>query len=262
MLKFSKVAAVALLGAVVAAPVYADDAKTAATVNGIAVPQARVDLRVQAAARQGQPDSPELRKAVREDLINLEVLSQEAAKKGLEKQADVAQELELAKQSVLAGALVQDYVKNHPISEDALKQEYEKQKEHLGSKEYKVAHILVDSEDEAKAIEAQLKKKGNFAKIAKEKSKDAGSAQEGGELGWNVPTNFVQPFAEAVLGMSKGQVSVPVKSQFGWHIIKLEDVRDLKVPPFEQVKPNVMRHMQQEAVQKYISDLRTSAKIQ
>jgi len=261
-MKISRLAAVAVLAAAMASPVFADDTTAAATVNGVAIPQARVDLRVQAAARQGQADTPELRKAIRDDLINLELVSQEAAKKGLDKSPDVVQELELSRESVLFGAFIQDYVKNHPISEDMLKQEYDKLKAHLGSREYKVAHILVSTEDEAKAIEAQLKKKGNFAKIAKEKSKDAGSGAEGGELGWNVPSNFVQPFADAVVKLHKGQISEPVQSQFGWHIIKLEDVRDLKVPPLEQVKPNLVRRLQQEGLQKALAELRANAKIQ
>lgn len=262
MLKLSKLAAIAIVGAIVSAPVFAAD-QSVATVNGVTIPQERMDLRLQAAARQGQEDSPGLRKAIREDLINLEVISQAATKKGLDKEADVVQELDLAKQSVLVGAYIKDYLKNHPISEDALKQEYEKLKARIGDKEYRVAHILVSSEKEAKSIEAQLKKNHNsFAKLAKEKSKDPGSAEHGGDLGWNPPSNFVKPFADAVLTLKKGQISAPVQSQFGWHIIKLEDERDLKVPPFEQVKPNMMRHLQQEAVQKLILDMRTNAKVE
>ncbi|MBI1173644.1 MAG: peptidylprolyl isomerase [Sideroxydans sp.] len=261
MLKLSKLAALVMAGAIIASPAYAED-KDAATVNGIAIPQERVDLQVKAAAMQGQADTPELRKTIRENLINVEVLSQEAVKKGIDKKPEVVQELELARQNVLGRSFIQDYIQNHPISEDTLKKEYDSLKAHLGTKEYKVAHILVDTEAEAKAIEAQLKKKGKFDKIAKEKSKDAGSGAEGGELGWNVPSNFVKPFADAVMTLNKGQVSAPVQSQFGWHIIKLEDVRNLKVPTYEQLKPNLMRRLQQQDIQKLIADLRNNAKIQ
>lgn len=260
MLKLSKFAALAMLGAIVTSSAYAAD-NAVATVNGVAIPQARADIAVEAAARQGQADSPELRKAIRENLINLEVMSQAAAKKDLNKQADVAEELEMAKQNILTRAFVQDYVKNHPISEDALKQAYNDLKTHVGNKEYHVAHILVKTEDEAKAIEAQLKKKGNFAKIAKAKSMDPGSAKKGGDLGWNPPSNFVKPFADAVLKLKKGQTSEPVQSQFGWHIVKLEDERNLKVPTYEELKPNLMRRLQQQAVQKLILDMRSKAKI-
>lgn len=259
MLKFSKLAALALLGAIVASPAYAD--KTVATVNGVAIPESRVDLRVDAAAHQGRTDSPDLRKAIREDLINLEVISQVAAKKGLDKSADVIQELELARESVLVNAYFKDFIKNHPISDSDLKKEYDSLKARLGDKEYKVAHILVKTESEAKAIEKELKKGVDFAKIAKEKSQDPGSAKNGGELGWNAPANFVPEFAGAVTSLHKGETSAPVQSKFGWHIIKLEDVRNLKVPPFEQLKPNLIRRMQQQAIQQEILDLRSKASI-
>ena len=191
------------------------------------------------------------------------MLAQAATKAGIDKDPEVIQQTELAKESVLAGAFVQDYAKNHPISDDQLQQEYDKLKAHLGTKEYKARHILVDTEAEAKAIIAQLGKKGNFDKIAKEKSKDAGSAANGGELEWAVPTNFVPPFAKAMVDLKKGEYTkVPVKSQFGWHIIKLDDVRDLKVPTFEELKPQLLQRMQQQSIKDYIADLRSKAKIE
>jgi len=262
MLKFSKLAAVAVLGLIVTAPVYADDSKTVATVNGVTIPESRVDLRVAAATHQGQTDSQDLRKAIREDLINLEVISQAATKKGLNKSDDVIQELTLARESVLVNAYFKDFIQNHPISEDELKKEYDTLKEHLGNKEYKVAHILVKTEKEAQKIREQLtKKKADFAKLAKKDSQDPGSAENGGELGWNVPANFVPQFGDAVMSLSKGEISAPVQTKFGWHIIKLEGVRTLKVPSFDKVKPNLIRRLQQQAIQKQILDLRSKAKI-
>jgi peptidyl-prolyl cis-trans isomerase C len=262
MLKPGIFAVLALLGALIVNPVFAED-KSAAMVNGVSIPQSRVDLRVKIATSQGQADTPELRKAIRDDMVSLEVLTQEAKKKGLDKDPEVIQQIELADQSVLVSAFVQDYAKNHPISEDQLKQEYDKLKVSLGSKEYKVSHILVDSEDEAKAIIVQLNKKAKFAKIAKEKSKDAGSAEHGGELDWAVPTNFVPPFANALLSLKKGTYTKePVKTQFGWHVIKLEDVRDLKVPSFEELKPQIQQRLQQQSIQAYVADLRSKAKIE
>jgi peptidyl-prolyl cis-trans isomerase C len=243
-----------------AAVVVAD--KSAALVNGVAIPQLRVDLRIKVATSQGgQADSPELRKAVRDDLINLEVISQAAMKSGLDKQTEIVQQLELARQSVLAGAFVQDYAKAHPVSEDVLKQEYEALKTRVGNKEYKLSHILVATEDEAKAIAKRLKKE-KFAKVAKEKTKDPGSKDNGGDLGWTVPSNFVQPFGDAVYKLNKGQISDPVQTQYGWHIIKLEDTRELKVPAFDEVKPNLEKRKQQEAIQKAINDLREKAKVE
>jgi peptidyl-prolyl cis-trans isomerase C len=262
MLKTGKFAALAILSALAFNPAFAED-KSAALVNGVSIPQARVDLRVKIAVTQGQADSPELRKAIREDMISLEVLAQEAKKKGLDNDPEVIQQTELAKQSVLVSAFVQDYTKNHQISDDQLKQEYDKLKGNLGKSEYNVSHILVESEDEAKAIIAQLGKKGKFDKIAKAKSKDAGSAERGGSLGWAVPSNFVPPFANAVLSLKKGTYTKePVKSQFGWHIIKLDDVRDLKVPSFEELKPQIQQRLQQQSIQEYIANLRSKAKIE
>lgn len=266
MLKFSKLALLSALLALAAGAHAADEKpaadKSAALVNGISVPQSRVDLRVKVATTQGgQPDSPEMRKAIRDDLINLEIISQAAVKAGLDKQSETAQQLELAKQSVLAGAYVQDYAKNHPISEDALKQDYEALKARVGSKEYKVSHVLVATEDEAKAIAKRVKKE-KFAKVAKEKSKDPGSKENGGDLGWTVPTNFVQPFGETILTLAKGQVSAPVQTQYGWHVIRLEDTRELKVPTFEEVRPQLEKRKQQESIQKAITELREKAKVE
>ncbi|MGA9666539.1 MAG: peptidylprolyl isomerase [Gallionella sp.] len=262
MLNTVKIAALAIFSLILVNPVFADD-KAAAVVNGISIPEARIELRVKAAAAQGQPDTPDLRKAIRDDLINLEVIAQEAKKKGLDKDTDVIEQTELAKESVLVGAYVQDYAKSHPISDDQLKQEYEKLKTNLGTKEYNVSHILVDSEEEANAIIKQLGKKGNFEKIAKEKSKDAGSAEKGGSLGWAVPTNFVPPFANAMLSLKKGTYTKePVKTQFGWHIIKMNDERNLKMPTFEELKPQIMQRLQQQEIQDMIADLRSKAKIE
>ena len=262
MLKTGTFAALAILGALLVNPAFAED-KAAATVNGVAIPQARVDLRVKIATSQGQPDTPALQKAVLDDMINLEVLAQAAEKAGMDKDPEVIQQTELARQSVLASAFVRDYAENHPISDDQLKQEYDKLKAHLGTKEYKASHILVDTEAEAKAIIAQLRKKGNFAKIAKAKSKDAGSAANGGELEWAVPSNFVPPFAKALVALKKGAYTkVPVQSQFGWHIIKLDNVRSLKVPTFEELKPKLMQRLEQQSIKDYIADLRSKAKIE
>jgi len=261
MFNTEKLATLAILGALVINTAYAED-KSAALVNGVSIPQSRIDLRVNVAAQQGQPDTPELRKAIREDMINLEVLSQEASKLGLGKNPEVTQQLELARQSVLANAFVQDYVQKHPFSDDTLKQEYEKLKANVGTKEYKARHILVETETEAKAIIAQLGKKAKFEKLA-EKSKDAGSAEHGGELDWAVPGNFVPPFASAMVALKKGEYTKePVESQFGWHVIKLDDVRELKVPTFDEFKPQLLQRMQQQMVQNAISELRDKAKIE
>ena len=275
MLKSSNIAALAILAAIATNTVNAADKtvaqekNTASAITVVSIPQARIDMRVKAAAQQGQTDSPELRKAIKDELINLEVISQEALKKGLDKQPEIVQQMEfikqnveIAKQSALANAFVQDYLKGHAISEDALKQEYEKLKQSsIGRKEYKVAHILVDNEKDANTIVAELKKKGKFDKIAKAMSKDPGSKAQGGELGWTNPSSFVQPFGEAIVKLSKGQISAPVQTQFGWHVIKLEDVRELNIPAYEEVKANLEKRLQQVAIQEAVKSLRKDAKI-
>lgn len=261
MTKFSRFAALALLGAIAAGTAQAED-KPAATVNGVAIPQSRVDMRVNAIILQGQPDTPDLRKAIREDLINVELMAQEAAKIGLDKQAETMQQLELAKQAVLIDAFVQNHAKTHPVSDDALKQEYEKVKARLGTKEYKVRHILVEDEATAKSIAAKLKKGEKFDKLAKASSKDAGSKDNGGELGWSIPANYVKPFADAILTLTKSQTSEPVQSQFGWHIIKLEDVRELKLPSLEEGKADISKNLLRQSIQQAIGELRAKAKIE
>ena len=241
----------------------ASKVKSAAKVNGVSIPQARVDLRVKAATAQGQVDSPELRKAVREDMINLELMSQKATKMGLSKNPEIVQQIELAKQSVLVSAFVQDYLKSHPVSDAQFQQEYDHLTSKLGSKEYNVRHILVDSEDEAKNVIAQLGKNGEFDKLAKEKSKDSGSAERGGSLDWAVPSNFVPEFANALVKLNVEEYTrEPVQTQFGWHVIKLDEVRNLKVPPLEEVKPQMQQRLQQQTIQQAISEMRTNAKIE
>ena len=261
MLKISKFASLALLGALAVNPAFAED-KSVALVNGVSIPQARVDMRVKVAAAQGQADSPELRKAIREDMINLEVMVQEANKLGLNKNEEVLQQIELAKQQVLVGAFIQDYAKKHPVSDDQIKQEYDRMKAKLGDKEYNVRHILVETEAEAKSIIEQLGKKAKFEKLAA-KSKDTGSAAQGGSLGWAVPSNFVPPFANALLNLKKGERSKePVQSQFGWHVIMVDDIRDLKAPSLDEIKPQLYQRLQQQSIKKAIDDLRAKAKVE
>lgn len=268
MLKFSKFFLLSALLAIAAGAQAANDKaadKPAAIVNGVSIPQERVDIRVKATMQQGQPDTPELRKAIRDEIINLEVISQAAAKSGIDKQPEIAQQLELTRQSVLAGAYVQDYAKTHPIGDDVLKQEYEALKKRVGNKEYKIEHILVPTEAEAKAVEAELKKGAKFAKVAKAKSQDPGSKDNGGALGtngWSIPSSFVEPFAAAVLKLNKGQTSEPVQTQYGWHVIRLEDIRDLKVPTFEEMKSNLENRKQQEAIKNLVEDMRSKAKVE
>ena len=233
-----------------------------ATVNGVAIPKSRVDSIVRAQAAQGQQDTPELRAAIRDRLITLEIVAQEATHKGMGKTADTVSQLELARTNILAQAFRTDYVKNHPVSDDALKAEFEKIKSQMGDKEYKTRHILVEKETEAKEIIAKLKKGEKFEELAKA-SKDPGSKDHGGDLDWNAPGGFVKPFSDAMVKLEKGKYTeTPVQSQFGWHVIQLDDVRPAKFPDFNEIKPGLQQRMQEAMFEKTVADLRAKAKVE
>ncbi|MHB8667520.1 MAG: peptidyl-prolyl cis-trans isomerase [Burkholderiales bacterium] len=233
-----------------------------ATVNGVAIPKIQVDAIVHAQEANGQKDTPELRAAIRDRLITLEVMAQEAKRKGLNKNPDVIAELEIARANLLAQAFHADYIKHHPVSDEALKAEYAKLKANMGDKEYKARHILVDTEAEAKSIIEKLDKGAKFEDLAKA-SKDAGSKDHGGELDWNLPSGFVKPFADALVKLQKGKYTeTPVQTQFGWHVIKLDDVRPAKFPDYDQVKPKLEQRMQEQMFEKAVADLRAKAKVE
>lgn len=232
-------------------------------INGKEIPQSRIEAVVKARVAQGQPDTPQLRNNIKDVMINQEIISQEALKKGLDKNPDVAAQIEITRQEILVNAYVQDYVRTHPVSEDAMKKEYEQTKSQAGTKEYKARHILVEKEDEAKDVIAQIKKGASFEKLADERSRDTGTKGRGGDLDWNLPVNYVKPFADALAKLKKGQMTdAPVQSNFGWHVIRLDDERAFKAPSFEEVKPNLQRSMQQQMIQKVVGDLRAKAKIE
>ena len=233
-----------------------------ATVNGVAIPKARVDAVVHAQTAQGQKDTPELRAAIRDRLIMLEIVAQEADRKGLGKNTDTASQIQLARTNILAQAYRADYIKAHPVSDDAVKAEFEKIKLQMGDKEYKARHILVEKETEAQEIVDKLKKGEKFEDLAKA-SKDPGSKDQGGALDWNVPGGFVKPFSDAMVKLEKGKYTeVPVQSQFGWHVIQLEDVRQAKLPEFDEVKSGLLQRMQEANFEKAVADLRAKAKVE
>jgi len=259
----------ALILLLAAGPVAAQAAKDAqqepskpTTVNGKAIPTSRIDFVVKQRAAQGTPDNAQLREAVRDGLITQAVVAQEAERKGLAKNSEVQTQIALAREQILIQAYMQDYFKTHPIKDEQLLAEYNKVKASRGDKEYKVKHILVDKDTEAKDIIAQLKKGAKFEDLAKQ-SKDPGSRERGGDLEWNSPSTFVKPFAEAMVKLDKGQTTeVPVQSQFGWHVIRLEDVRPMQFPALDTVKPQILQMLQQQEVQKLVSELRAKAKVE
>ena len=232
-----------------------------ATVNGVAIPKTRVDAVVRAQEAQGQKDSPELRAAIRDRLITLEIVAQEATRKGLAKSADTRSQIELANANILAQAYRLDYLKSHPVSDEALKAEFDKIKSQMSDKEYKARHILVEKEADAKEIIEKLKKGEKFEELAKA-SKDPGSKDHGGDLDWNQPAGFVKPFSDAMVKLEKGKYTeTPVQSQFGWHVIRLDDVRTAKFPDFNEVKPGLQQRMHEAMFEKVVTELRAKAKI-
>jgi len=250
------------VGLTMAAPALAATAPAkVATVNGVAIPKAYVDVIVNAQTQQGTPDSEQLRASVTERLIELEVLAQEASKKGLGKSPELKAQLEIQRLQVLANAYVQDYAKKHPVSDEVAKAEYDKLRAKSGDKDYKARHILLDTEDEAKDIIAKLKKGEKFEDLAKA-SKDVGSKDKGGELDWNSVDNYVKPFSDAMVKLEKGQYTdTPVQSQFGWHVIRLDDTRAAQYPGFDEVKDQLKQSIQQEELKQLIKELRAKAKI-
>ncbi|MCS6763872.1 MAG: peptidylprolyl isomerase [Candidatus Protistobacter heckmanni] len=255
--------AVCAAAALLAAPAYAQNA---ALVNGKAIPKSALDNLIK---RSGQPDNAELRERGRTMLIERELLIQEATKRGVLNREDVKDQIEQARTNVLVGALFEEYVKSHPPADSVLKAEYDKAMSQMGGKEYHALHILVEKEDDAKAIIAKLNAGGNFEELAKASSKDPGSAPNGGDLDWANPSNFVPEFSAAMTSLQKGQyIQTPVKTQFGFHIIKLDDVRDAKIPTFDQVKGEIAKKIQSDQnyqrtkFQEMVKSLRDKAKIQ
>jgi len=219
--------------------------------------QAQYDVLLKERLAQGGQDTPEVRNQVKEELNTRELLAREAKKQGIDKQSDVKTQMDLASQTVLVRAYVSDWVKKNPVPETELKKEYDTIKSQIGDKEYKVRHILVKSEDQAKDIIAELQKGAKFDELAKARSEDPGSKDKGGDLDWNAPANFVKPFGDAMKATPKGKFTAqPVQTQFGWHVIEVDDVRDAKVPAFDEVKPQLQQRMQAQWLDKYFKDLR------
>jgi len=251
-----------LLVALFAAAAIPALAQNLAVVNGKPIPSSRADMMVKQMAAQGQPDTPQLRSMIKDELINREILMQEANKLGLSDNADVKAQLEMARQSIVIRALVADYLKKNPVKDADIQAEYDQFKAKSGDKEYHARHILVETEDEAKAIIAKLKGGAKFEELAKQ-SKDTGSAANGGDLDWAAPTSFVKPFSDAMMALQKGQITeTPVKSQFGYHVIRLEDTRPAKVPALDEVKQQIAESLQQKKLAAYQEELRKKAKIQ
>ncbi|MCB1938000.1 MAG: peptidylprolyl isomerase [Rhodocyclaceae bacterium] len=238
-------------------------AANVATVNGKAIPQSYADALMVEQKAKGTPDSDQLRGAVREELVRREILLQAASKSGINKKPEVATQMELAKQAVVIRAYLQDFVANNEVTDADVRSAYDELKGRIGSTEYKVNHILVEDETEARALIAKLQAGEKFDELAKAHSKDPGSKDKGGELGWSNPGMYVPAFSEAMVKLGKGQMTTePVKSNFGYHIIKVEDTRTLAAPEFDKLAPQLKQRLQAQRLEQHILELRTAAKVE
>lgn len=255
-----KTTAVHLMIAVAAALAAPAAIAQVAKVNGVTIPQARADALLREVTAQGRQDTPELRKMIKERLIESEIMTQEALRLGLNKKPEVSAQLELTRQQVLVNAYVNEMARRNPATEDAMKKAHERFKDSPAANEYRSRHILVGSEAEANSLIRQIKDGADFAQLATEKSRDEGTKTKGGQLDWAVPATYVRPFAEALAKLKKGDMTeTPVQTNFGWHVIRLEDIRPVA---YETLKPQLQQVVQRENVQKAVAELRAKAKVE
>lgn len=253
----------ALSAAVLIATAPWASAQNVAIVNGKPVPTERVEALVQQIEASGRPVDDNVRAQIKEEVVLREIFMQEAQKRGVANTAEFKNQMELARQTIMIRALFADYQKNNAVSEADMKAEYDKFVAANAGKEYKARHILVEQEAQAKAIIANIKKGAKFEDIAKKDSKDPGSGANGGDLDWAPAASYVPEFSEAMVKLNKGQMTdAPVKSQFGWHIIRVDDVREAEMPKFDDVKPQLQQQMTQQKLQKYQQELREKAKVE
>ena len=238
-------------------------AQNLAIVNGKPVPLERVKVLKQQIERSGRQVPAEMEAQIKEEVIAREIFLQEATKRGLDATPEYKQQMDLARQTILIRELFVDYQKKNPVTDAEIKAEYDKFVAANAGKEYRASHILVESEDRAKAIIAEVKAGKKFEDIAKKESKDTGSGAQGGDLGWASPANYVPEFTEAMVKLQKGGLTdAPVKSQFGWHIIRVDDLRDAQLPSLDDIKPQIAEQLEQQKMMQFQESLRAKAKVQ
>ena len=258
-----KVTLTALTAATLIATAPWAAAQNVAIVNGKPVPTARVDALVQQIEASGRPVDDSVRAQIKEEVVLREIFMQEAQKQGVANSTEFKNQMELARQTIMIRALFADYQKKNPVTDAEVKAEYDKFAAASAGKEYKARHILVEKEDEAKAIIANLKKGAKFEDIAKKQSKDPGSGANGGDLDWAPAASYVPEFSQAMVKLDKGQLSeAPVQSQFGWHVIRVDDVREAQLPSLDELKPQITQQITQQKMQQYQQGLRDKAKVQ
>jgi peptidyl-prolyl cis-trans isomerase C len=258
-----KLVLTALAAATLLSVAASAQAQNLAVVNGQAIPTSRMEPFLQQAASTGKPVTDDVKAQIKDEIITREVFAQEAQKRSMDATENFKTQMELARQSILIRELLTDYQKTNPVTDADIKAEYDQFVASNGGKEYHARHILVETEAEAKAIIAQLKKGGKFDVIAKKSSKDPGSGKNGGDLDWANPKSYVKEFSDALIALKKGQTTeTPVKTQFGFHIIRLEDVRDAKLPTLDEIKPQIGQKLGQVKVDAYRKELLSKAKVE
>jgi peptidyl-prolyl cis-trans isomerase C len=250
----------AALVALLAAPAFAQNI---AVVNGKAVPTARLNALKAQIEKSGRPVTEDMMGQLKDEIIAREIFMQEARKRGLDASDEYKAQLELARQTILIRELFADFQKKNPVTDAEVQAEYDKFAAANGGKEYRARHILVETEEQAKALIAEIKKSGKFEELAKKHSKDPGSGANGGDLDWAAANSYVPEFSGAMVKLDKGQMAdEPVKSQFGFHIIRVDDVREAQLPKLDEVKPQIAQQLQQQKMGKFQEDLRSKAKVQ
>jgi peptidyl-prolyl cis-trans isomerase C len=240
-------------------------AQNIAVVNGKAVPKARVDsllkqVNAQAAA-QGQQLPPDLDQRARDKVVLDEIFYQEAQRTGVLAGEEYKSQLEQARVGLAVQTLFTDFQKKNPVTDAEIQSEYDKLKAQSAGTEYRARHILVEKEDEAKSLITQIKGGAKFEDLAKKHSKDSGSGERGGDLDFAGAGTYVPEFSQAMVKLKKGEMTAePVKSQFGWHVIRLEDTREAQFPPLAEVKPQLQQRLSQMKLAKYRDDVRAKAK--
>lgn len=252
-----------------AKPAAKDSSKAAAkagaavTVNGVAVPRTRLDALLLQQRARGAPDNEQTRASVRDELVNRELLMQEAQKTGVGKTPEVLGQLDLARQEIIISAYLRDWARKHPVTDADVQKEYDRVRIAQGDKEYRARHILVETEDQANSLIAELKKGGKFEELASKNSKDPGSKDRGGDLDWHNPGDFDKQFSDAMVKLDKGKYTeMPVRTRYGFHIIQLDDVRSGRFPAFADVKPRIQQQLVQNRIDELVRDLRAKAKVQ
>ena len=234
-----------------------------ATVNGVTIPRARGEALMSQQKARGAPDNEQTRAMVKEELVNRELLMQEAQRAGVAKSPEVAGQLDLARQEIIISAFLRDWVRKNPVSDADVQKEYERVKAEQGDKEYRARHILVETEDQAKQIVADLKKGAKFDELATKNSKNPGNKDRGNDLDWHGPNDFDRSFSETMMKLDKNKYTeTPVRTRFGFHVIQLDDVRAVKFPSLAEVKPRIQQQLAQGKIEGLVRELRAKAKIE